>query len=152
MKRNYLLTALVIFLSLDAAAQTAATDSMRKMAEIKKEILNKGNNESIVFTKVENEASFPGGNVAWATYLQKTLSSFDPSKNGAPRGKYQVIAKFIVNKKGEISGVEAETDYGFGMESKVIALIKKSPKWKPAMQNGRAVNAYRRQPVTFIVE
>jgi protein TonB len=29
------------------------------------------------------------------------------------------------------------------------AAIRKGPKWKPAVQNGRQVKAYRRQPVTF---
>jgi len=28
-------------------------------------------------------------------------------------------------------------------------VIKKGPKWKPAVLNGKTVNAYRRQPVTF---
>ena len=38
------------------------------------------------------------------------------------------------------------------MEEEVMRIIKKGPKWIPAMQNGRPVNAYRRQPVTFMVE
>jgi len=38
------------------------------------------------------------------------------------------------------------------MEEQAINCIKKGPKWKPALQNGRNVNAYRRQPVTYVVE
>ena len=30
-----------------------------------------------------------------------------------------------------------------------VNAIRKGPKWKPAVQNGRNVKAYRRQPVTF---
>jgi protein TonB len=37
------------------------------------------------------------------------------------------------------------------MEEEVVRIIKKGPKWKPAVQNGKLVNAYRRQPVTFVV-
>ncbi len=48
--------------------------------------------------------------------------------------------------------VQAETKHGSGMEEAAIKAIKGGPKWKPALQNGRNVNAYRRQPVTFIVE
>jgi hypothetical protein len=40
-----------------------------------------------------------------------------------------------------------------GTQSKLaeiaIASIKRGPKWKPAIQNGRNVKAYRRQPITF---
>jgi len=37
------------------------------------------------------------------------------------------------------------------MEKEVMRIIKKGPKWQPAMQDGKPLNAYRRQPVTFMV-
>ncbi len=112
----------------------------------------KSNDEDKVFTKVENEAEFPGGNAAWTRYVQKSLDGFNPADEGAPPGKYQVIVRFIVSKDGSISDVQAESKYGYGMEDKAIKCIKGGPNWKPALQNGRNVNAYRRQPITFIVE
>lgn len=105
-----------------------------------------------VFYKVETEASFPGGISAWRTFLQKNLNGTVPIDNGAPPGIYPVIVKFIVSRDGIISDVEAETDMGYGTEKEVIRLIKSSGLWNPARQNGRTVNAYRRQPVTFLVE
>jgi protein TonB len=63
-----------------------------------------------------------------------------------------VVVRFIVNKDGEISDISAETNLGHGMEQEVIRLIKTSPKWIPASQYGRKVNAYRRQPVTFQID
>jgi periplasmic protein TonB len=111
----------------------------------------KADDEDKVFTKVENEAEFPGGNAAWTRYVQKTLDGFNPADEGAPPGKYQVIVRFIVSKDGSISDVQAETSFGYGMEKQAIDAIKKGPKWKPALQNGRNVNAYRRQPVTYVV-
>jgi len=38
------------------------------------------------------------------------------------------------------------------MEKEVLRLLTISPPWSPAIQNGRAVKAYRRQPVTFQIE
>ncbi len=105
-----------------------------------------------VFEQVESEAAYPGGNTAWAKYLQKALDNFNPAENGAPVGRYQVIARFIVSKSGATSDVIAETKLGYGMEAKVITAIKNSGNWEPAIQFGRPVNAYRRQPVTFIVD
>lgn len=110
------------------------------------------NTDRIVFTKTEEEAYYPGGNVAWSEYLRKALNRFNPASNGAPLGKYQVIARFIVSKDGSLSDVVAETKFGYGMEEKVIDCITNSGKWSPAIQNKRPVNAYRRQPVTFMVE
>jgi protein TonB len=37
------------------------------------------------------------------------------------------------------------------MEEEAVRVIKKGAAWKPAIQNGRQVKAYRKQPVTFIV-
>jgi antitoxin component YwqK of YwqJK toxin-antitoxin module len=105
-----------------------------------------------LFTREEREASFPGGQAGWIRYLQKNLNPLTPVNNGARRGTYQVIVKFIVAKDGAISDVTPETNHGYGMEKEVMRIIKNGPAWIPASQFGRSVNAYRRQPVTFVVE
>jgi len=38
------------------------------------------------------------------------------------------------------------------MEEEVVRVLNKSPKWTPAIQFGRRVKAYRKQPVSFFVE
>ena len=112
----------------------------------------KSDDEDKIFTKVENEAAFPGGEAAWRRFLEKNLNASTPVDNGAPQGTYKVIVKFIVSKDGSISDVQAETKNGYGMEEEAVKIIKKGPKWTPALQNGRNVNAYRRQPITFEVQ
>ncbi|MEQ1678624.1 MAG: energy transducer TonB, partial [Chitinophagaceae bacterium] len=44
------------------------------------------------------------------------------------------------------------TNHGYGMEEEAMRVIKKGPKWTPAVQNGRQVKAYRKQPITFQVQ
>jgi periplasmic protein TonB len=107
--------------------------------------------DSTIFVKVEEEATFPGGTEGWKMYLQKNLRADIPLKKKAPAGTYTVVVRFIVDKKGNISNVSAETNLGFGMENEVIRVIKKGPKWIPSIQNGKVVKAYRRQPITFLV-
>ena len=108
--------------------------------------------EPEVFRSVEIEAEFPGGNTAWARYVEKTLEGFNPGEKGAAPGRYSVVVRFIVSKDGSISDVQAETNFGYGMEEQAVKCIKKGPNWKPALQNGQNVNAYRRQPITFVVD
>jgi protein TonB len=107
---------------------------------------------NIIFLKVEKEAEFPGGYQGWSRYLKQNLNPNTPVDNGSPNGTYQVIVKFVVSKDGSISDVTSETKFGYGMEDEAIKIIKRGPKWTPALQNGQNVNAYRRQPITFIVE
>lgn len=109
------------------------------------------NSAEKIFERVEIEASFPGGDALWRRYLERTLDGSTPTKNGAPEGAYTVVVQFIVDKEGNISDVRPLTNHGYGMEAEVVRVIKKGPKWSPAIQDGRLVKAYRKQPVTFMV-
>ena len=51
-----------------------------------------------------------------------------------------------------MSDLKALTKLGYGMEEEVVRVIKLSDKWVPAMQNGRNVAAYKKQPISFIIE
>ena len=107
--------------------------------------------EDQIFTKVEKEAEFPGGLAAFHKYLEKNLNANAPADANAPPGTYTVILRFVVSRDGTISDVQPETSLGYGMEAEAARVIKRSPKWTPALQNGSNVNAYHRQPITFIV-
>jgi protein TonB len=56
-----------------------------------------------------------------------------------------------VNENGKLSDIKPLTKYGYGMEEEVVRLMKTSPDWIPAMQNGRNVTAYKKQTVTFVI-
>jgi protein TonB len=103
--------------------------------------------EDKVFTKVEIVASFPGGPGAWSKYVQKAIMAdideFTESDYGT------CVVKFIVDKTGKVSQVEATTMKGTKLAEIATNAIRKGPNWTPAQQNGRYVNAYRLQPVTL---
>jgi hypothetical protein len=103
-----------------------------------------------IFEKVDVEASFPGGVKAWRTFLERNLNASAPVDNGAPSGQYLIFVQFIVNKDGSVSNIKPLTRLGYGMEEEVVRIIGKSGSWIPAMQNGKPVKAYRKQPVTFM--
>ena len=106
---------------------------------------------NIIFTKAELEASFRGGFEAWKNFLMKNLDANVPIKNKAPLGTYTIVIQFIVDKQGKISDLRALTNHGYGMEIECIRVMNLSPDWVPAMQNGRNVKAFRKQPITFVV-
>ncbi|MFT4093298.1 MAG: M56 family metallopeptidase [Niabella sp.] len=99
-----------------------------------------------VFTKAEQDAAYPGN---WRAFLEKNLNGAVPVDNKAPAGNYTTIIQFIVDKEGNTSHFKALSNVGYGMEDEALRAIKASGKWEPAVQNGRAVAAYRKQPVTF---
>lgn len=107
--------------------------------------------EPEIFTKVEIDASYPGGQAAWKSFLERQLRGETPVDNGASPGNYTVIVQFVVDVAGNVSDVKPLTSLGYGMEQEAVRVLKRSGKWKPAVQNGREVKAYRKQPITFQV-
>lgn len=122
-------------------------DQGKQVVEEKKE-----DDPNKIFEKVEIEAAFKGGEQAWRRFLEKNLDPNTPVNNNAPEGTYQVWVQFIVDNEGNMSNVTALTKHGYGMEEEAVRVIKKAPKWEPAVQNGRKVKAYRKQPISFIVQ
>ena len=107
----------------------------------------KKQNEDSVFIGIEIDATFPGGLVAWTKYVSKAvqgnIDEFSESDYGT------CMVRFIVDKTGKVSHVEATTMKNTKLAEIAINAVRKGPDWIPAQQNGRYVNAYRSQPVTF---
>ena len=107
--------------------------------------------ENVIFEKVEIEPAFKGGYKAWKEFCNANLNASIPIDNRAPEGTYMVVLRFIVDKDGNISDLQPLTNLGYGMEEESIRVMKLSPIWKPAIQNGYTVKAYRKQPFNFVV-
>ncbi|MEO6220102.1 MAG: energy transducer TonB, partial [Ginsengibacter sp.] len=101
-----------------------------------------------VFTKVENEAGFKGGEGAWLKYIQSILQqNADLLMKDNNQGT--CLVQFIVGTSGNVSDVKATTMENTRLAEIAVRAIAKGPKWEPAMQNGHLVVSYRQQSVTF---
>lgn len=103
------------------------------------------------FKTVQIQAKYPGGLSAWTKFLERNLNSSVPVDNGAPPAKYTVVVSFLVDKNGNISEIQALNDPGYGTAQEAVRVLKKSPQWTPAVQNGRNVIYRQKQPITFVV-
>jgi hypothetical protein len=101
-----------------------------------------------VFTKVENEASFPGGQSTWLKYITRQIQASIDTFTNVDYGT--CVVRFIVNTDGSVSDVKATTMQGTKLAQIAVKAIKEGPKWIPASQNGHTVASYRLQPVTLI--
>jgi periplasmic protein TonB len=98
---------------------------------------------------VQMEAIFKGN---WIRFLERNLNGSVPVDNGAPAGRYTVMVQFVVDTNGNISDITALSNNGYGMEQEAIRVLRKADKWNPAIQNGRQVKTYKRQPITFQID
>ncbi len=110
--------------------------------------INTGMEEEKVYSNVTNPANFPGGDAAFKRYIQREIAkNLDELSKAGESGTCKV--KFIVDKGGKVSQVEALTMKGSAFAKVVINAINRGPKWTPAMKNGDYVNAFCEQEITF---
>jgi protein TonB len=95
----------------------------------------------------QREPEFPGGTQAWKNFLRKNLI---PPGELEPGDKKTVVVRFLVDTDGAVTGFEVTQSGGREYDSEVIRVLKKMPKWKPAIQNGEPAPRAFTQPVTFI--
>lgn len=97
---------------------------------------------------MEIESEYPGGAPAWLRYLNKNFRYPEDAISNEIQGT--VVVQFIVDKEGDVSDVETVSgpDQG-GLREEAIRVIRQSGKWIPAIQNGRKVKSYKKQPVIF---
>jgi periplasmic protein TonB len=118
-------------------------DGKRNVVEAPKPAEDEG-----IYTIVQIESTYPGGVPAWARFLNKSFRYPDGAQNNGTQGT--VVVRFIVDKDGNVSDVEAVSGPDQdGLREEAVRVIKRSGKWIPAVQNGRNVKSYKLQPVVF---
>lgn len=104
-----------------------------------------------VFTVVEQQPEFPGGQGAMYKWIGENLKYPSEARNNGLQGK--VILQFTVEKDGSISSVKIVRDgVGGGAGDEAVRVVKKMPNWKPGRQNGKSVRVQYTLPVTFKLE
>ena len=113
---------------------------------------SRGPESEPTFTSVEAAPQFAGGQAAWGTFLQKNLNRDVTQGSGLTPGNYTVTLEFIVEKDGSISNVKALSKVSKNLETEAIRVMSNSPRWIPAVQNGRKVRTYWKQAFPFTVQ
>lgn len=103
--------------------------------------------EEIIFTVVEESASFPGGMPEMYKYIGSNLVYPQQARETGTQGK--VFVTFVVEKDGSLTDVKVLRDIGSGCGEEAVRVVKSMPKWKPAKQRGKAVRMQFNLPISF---
>jgi TonB family protein len=100
-------------------------------------------------TYVEQDAEYPGGTSALNKFISENLVYPEDAVVNEIVGK--VIVIFVVDVEGTVRDVTIERGVAGGqsLEQAAIDVCRKFPKFKPAIQNGKAVKTYYRLPINF---
>ena len=98
------------------------------------------NGAEIIIQNPFLKPKYMGGRLSWIDFLKSKIDNYVPLKNKAIPGTYNVLVRFLIDSKGEVKEVDAESNCGYEMEAEIVKKIKESPTWKPAKtKNGENV-------------
>jgi protein TonB len=100
-----------------------------------------------IFTFVEEQAEFPGGEEARITFLQKNIKYPALARENGIEGR--VYVTFVVGPDGSIRDVKVLRGIGGGCDEEAMRVVRMMPPFKPAKQNGRPVNVQFNMPIVF---
>lgn len=99
-----------------------------------------------IYTIVDEEAEFPGGNVYLLKFIQENLVY--PEGYGDVDVVGKMYVKFVISKTGICSDFQILRGIKDSkLERSVIEMLKKMPVWKPAKMNGKEVDSYYILPI-----
>lgn len=100
----------------------------------------------VPFDPLEQQPEFPGGQQAWAAFLNRYLRVPDELEPGERK---TVHVRFFVGEDGRVTRFEVVQSAGEAFDQEVIRVLRKMPRWRPAVQNGHPTAVPFTQPVIF---
>ena len=102
-----------------------------------------------IFTVVEQQPSFIGGEEARIRFLQENIHYPDTARNWGIQGK--VFVTFVVEKDGSLSNVRVLRGIGGGCNEEAVRVVKMMPRWIPGRQRGEAVRVQFNLPIKYTI-
>jgi len=103
-----------------------------------------------VFTVVEVQPRYPGGQEACAEFLAENIHYPREAKELGIQGK--VFVTFVVESDGSITDVRVLRGIGGGCDEEAVRVVKSMRKWLPGIQRGDYVRAQFNLPVKFTLQ
>jgi len=100
--------------------------------------------DNTIYTAVEVRPDFPGGMQKFYDFVSK---NFKTPEEDEVSGK--IMIQFVVEKDGSLTDIKVVRDLGFGTGKEAERVLRKSPKWKPGVQNGRPVRVSYLLPISI---
>jgi len=135
--KKYFLAGVLVVCKLAVFSQAAAEQ---------RTVTTTNSTDTATFVKVEVESEFPGGKPGWQKFLEQNLTY--PRKAERKKIEGTVILKFIVCTDGTVCDIQAISGPE-ELRKSAIEAMKKTPNWKPAIQNNRPVKSYKTQPIIY---
>ena len=106
--------------------------------------------EAEIFTIVEEQPGFPGGEAKLMEYLGKNIQYPPVARESNIQGT--VFVTFVVEPDGSVSNVKTLRGIGGGCDEEAMRVVRNMPKWKAGKQRGKPVRVQFNLPIRFVLQ
>jgi periplasmic protein TonB len=103
--------------------------------------------EDVIFTVVEDQPEFPGGEAARQQFLSDNLRYPQMAREAGIQGT--VFVTFVVEIDGSVTDVRIVRGIGGGCDEEAVRVVKMMPNWEPGRQRGQPVRVQFVMPIRF---
>lgn len=100
-------------------------------------------------TSKDREPTFPGGQKAWQKFMMKQLYFPDQYKFDNADIAVAVIGA-VIDEEGNVTEIQVTDPLHPDFDRIAVNMMKRSPKWLPAISHNRRVKFSIRQPISFV--
>jgi TonB family protein len=90
--------------------------------------------------------AFPGGKETFLQFIKRNIKAGKPTDQPA---SLRAVVQFTVGTDGSVNGIKLIESAGGTYDNELLRVLKRMPRWKPAMESGNAVETTVTQPVVF---
>jgi hypothetical protein len=99
-------------------------------------------------TNKDRDAEFNGGIEKWKKFLEKNLQ-FPTGYKITNTDIVTITVTVLIDEEGNVTEPYVDIPFKPVFDKEALRVIKKSPKWLPAVSHNRKVKMYIRQPISF---
>lgn len=103
--------------------------------------------EDVIFTVVEDQPQFPGGEEARQRFLEENLRYPQMAREAGIQGT--VFVTFVVETDGSVTDVQILRGIGGGCDREAVRVVEMMPRWEPGRQRGQPVRVQFNMPIRF---
>ncbi len=103
--------------------------------------------EDVIFTVVEDQPQFPGGEEARQKFLEENLRYPQMAREAGIQGT--VFVTFVVETDGSVTDVRILRGIGGGCDEEAVRVVRMMPRWEPGRQRGQPVRVQFNMPIRF---
>ncbi len=101
--------------------------------------------DDYIYSVTEVKPEFPGGQEKFFKFVAANFVIPEDADEFV-----KVFVSFIVEKDGSLSNIKILRDTGYGTGKEAVRVLKSSPKWKPAINDGKPVRCSYTIPISIV--